>query len=179
MTSSTETLNRYQILQPAGLPAEQSTRLAGVIYIGGQAGPGLIFVTPEQIPALTAMLHQVGLRTVVIPDFVFVLLVAQCKQLGFEILDVEFALPSADLSFIYKPSVAHLIKSNDYLTLYNFLQHAKPPITAMQIQKNGLRVKLYGSGLIIIEGDAEDVRSRVKEFFQQLTEFLIRQLPAG
>jgi hypothetical protein len=174
-----EGANRYQLLEllePA--PKEKTEQLAGIIDFTSPAGPSLLYVPVDQLTHVTRLLDKFGLRTIVLPDYVFISLVNQIHQLDARILNIEFAVESPLMNQAFDAITKEHLGKNDYAGLSNFLQQIKLPIRAIQFTDGRIRIKIYGSGLIIIEGDAEVVKERVSLFFHELSKFLWKVLAA-
>lgn len=166
---------RYQILAPDfPLSSACLRELGGVLYTGSvDDRPGLLYVEPDRIKAVTSTLKHSGVRALVIPDYVFSNLTRAARGLGLRVVDVEMS-GSAASRFVAK----HLIEANDFYGLYNYLDEVreKGSITAICLAANQTRIKLHGSGLIVISGSGDIDEEEVIKITRDLTSFLLEDI---
>lgn len=168
----------YQILQPAEPIPEGAIPQGGaedpkVISVKTEYGPGLIYADPEQLGKLSPVLDRFKVHGVVIPDYVFLDLVAQSADLNCTISGVEFS--DAAAAAPYRSTLNLLIKAGDNRQLGDFLQELRKPIAAVEYDHKELKdvhVKLNGSGLVTFQGDPNAILEVQNQFLPRLTDFL-------
>jgi hypothetical protein len=165
----------YQLFTaPTALPAEAKDRVAGVIDLG-PTGPQVFYVSPDIVPLLGSIL-KFWPRPLVIPDYVTKYLIQQSQQLELSIEDIELGHEATSL----KSSIKQFLDQKSYQALSLLLSSIGAAVTGIQFfdRQQGIRIWIYGSGLVIIEGPTTIVHQRTQQTLEELIKFITAQLAA-
>ncbi len=182
MAADGQITRRYLTLQPTvDIPADKQAGMGGGVFIPAGPGTGVLYMDPDELSS-SSTLAEFRPRTIVIPDYCFWKLIAQCAELEFDILGVDL-VPDPIVDSLYKPEVKRLIETgktagDNHQALVRFLEEIRVPITSVEFRDEKLtdpqhRIRLHGSGLITIQGNAEAIEDGMQQFFERLTRFLV------
>ncbi|HEX3558848.1 MAG TPA: hypothetical protein VHU19_06580 [Pyrinomonadaceae bacterium] len=163
----------YQILKVVTHLSEEARRVMdeAPAYYVERGRFRLIYVEPKDLDRVTGELGIYGARGFVLADYLLTDLIYNGTKVGFSVVDVELAN-----NRMFRTLTRTLIGSGRWAELRELLEGAKEPITAVELEYEGFKLKLYGSGIISVNGPAREFEFRIKEILERVTDCLSESL---